>query len=82
MVGALPHPAFGLRNENGDVITTNDNWQDDPGAGQIEAAGLAPEDPLEAATLATLPPGLYTAILASSAALDPGVGLIEVYRLP
>lgn len=58
VVGAPPDPAFGLSNENGDVLAINDNWQDDPGAAQIEAADLAPDDPLEAAVLVTLPPGL------------------------
>jgi hypothetical protein len=42
------------------------------------AAGLAPTNDLESAMAATLPPGLYTAILAG-VNNGTGVGLVEVY---
>jgi hypothetical protein len=42
------------------------------------AAGLAPTNPLESGIAATLPPGLYTALLAG-VNNSIGVGLVEVY---
>ena len=44
------------------------------------AANLAPPNSLDAAIMATLPPGLYTALLAGSNN-GTGVGLVEVYDL-
>jgi hypothetical protein len=57
----------------------DDNWQDDPGAAEIESKQLAPNDPRESATLQTLAPGAYTAIVRGKN--DTGVGLVEVYNL-
>ena len=54
---------------------------DDPAqAEEINAAGLAPSSNLEAAVAATLPPGLYTALLAGLNN-GTGIGLVEVYDL-
>jgi hypothetical protein len=75
----LQDPTLELRDQNGALLIADDNWQDDPAqAAQITAAGLAPSNPKESAIAATLPPGLYTAILAG---LNDGigVGLVEVY---
>ncbi|HAF15644.1 MAG TPA: hypothetical protein DCK99_18505 [Blastocatellia bacterium] len=47
---------------------------------EIEATGLAPTDPREAAIVRTLSPGSYTAIVAGKAGTI-GVGLVEVYKL-
>jgi hypothetical protein len=44
----------------------------------IAAAGLAPSNTKESAIAATLPPGLYTAILAGLNN-GTGIGLVEVY---
>jgi hypothetical protein len=44
------------------------------------ADGLAPGDNLESGIAATLPPGLYTALLAGLNN-GTGVGLVEVYDL-
>ena len=49
-------------------------------AADITAAGLAPGNNLEAAIAATLPPGLYTALLAGLNN-GTGIGLVEVYDL-
>ena len=38
-------PALTLYDASGAEITSNDDWQSDPGASQIEAEGLAPSDP-------------------------------------
>ena len=59
--------------------TPNDNWQDNPAqAAELMAAGLAPTNQLESGIAATLPPGLYTALLAGLNN-GTGVGLVEVY---
>jgi hypothetical protein len=75
----LQDPTLELRNQNGTLIRTNNDWPDDPAqAAEITAAGLAPSNTKESAIAATLPPGLYTAILAGSNN-GTGIGLVEVY---
>jgi hypothetical protein len=76
---ALQDPTLELRDQNGSLLKSNDDWQSDPvQAAEITAAGLAPSNAKESAIAATLPPGLYTAILAGHNA-SIGVGLVEVY---
>jgi hypothetical protein len=77
---ALANPTLELRDSNGLLLQSNDNWKDSQQAA-IEATGIPPENDLEAAILATLVPGSYTAI-AAGAHGSMGVGLIEVYNLP
>ncbi len=75
----LANPTLELRNPNGSLVFTNNDWQDNPvQAAEITAAGLAPGNSLEAAIAATLPPNLYTALLAGLNN-GTGVGLVEVY---
>jgi hypothetical protein len=75
----LQDPTLELRDGNGTLLRSDNDWQDDPAqAVQITAAGLAPSNSKEAAIAATLPPGLYTAILAGLNN-GTGVGLVEVY---
>ena len=75
----LQDPTLELRDENGSLLIANNDWQDNTAqATEITGAGLAPSDPREAAIAATLPPGLYTAILAGRNE-STGVGLVEVY---
>ena len=47
-------------------------------AADVAAAGLAPSDSRESAIAVTLPPGLYTAILAGNLNTT-GNGLVEIY---
>jgi hypothetical protein len=79
VAGALADPVLELHAANGDLITSNDNWKDTQQA-DIEASGLAPTNDLESAIIATLPEGLYTAIV-SGKDNGTGVGLVEVYDL-
>ena len=74
----LRNPAVELRDGNGQLIISNDDWQQSPQANQIRAAGIPPNDPREAALLATLGPGNYTAIVHGGAG-DVGLGLVEIY---
>jgi hypothetical protein len=76
---ALADPTLELRDANGTLLVSNNDWQDNPAqAAEIIAAGLAPTDNREAAIAATLPPGLYTALLAGLNS-GTGLGLVEVY---
>jgi hypothetical protein len=77
----LTDPTLELRNCDGSLVLANNDWQDDPAqAVLITAAGLAPNNNLEAAMAATLAPGAYTALLAGRNN-GSGIGLIEVYDL-
>jgi hypothetical protein len=77
----LTNPALELRNHNGSLIFSNNDWQDNiVQAQQITAAGLAPSNALEPALVAILPPGLYTALLFGESNVT-GNGLVEVYDL-
>ena len=76
---ALANPTLELHDGNGTLLTSNNDWQDNPvQAAEITAAGLAPTNNFESAIAATLPPGLYTALL-SGLNFGTGVGVVEVY---
>jgi hypothetical protein len=81
IVNPLSDPVLELRNGNGTLLVSNNDWEDDPAqAAALNSAGLAPTDQLEAGLIATLPPGLYTALLAGLNN-GTGIGLVEVYDL-
>jgi hypothetical protein len=78
---ALANPTLELRDGNGALLVSNDNWQDNPAqAAELSASGLAPASQLESGLAATLPPGLYTALLAGLNN-DTGIGVVEIYDL-
>jgi hypothetical protein len=77
---ALQDPILTLYDNQGVVLTVNDNWEDTNASG-IEATNLAPNDPRESAILADLQPGTYTAIVQGKGSTT-GVGLLEVYYIP
>ncbi|MEO7725211.1 MAG: hypothetical protein ABIU29_11100, partial [Chthoniobacterales bacterium] len=77
---ALADPTLELRDGNGALLSSNDNWKESQQS-EIEDTGLQPGHDLESTILASLPPGAYTAIVAGKNGLT-GVGLVEVYRLP
>ncbi len=75
------NPTLELRDNNGALLLSNNDWQENPvQAAIISAAGLAPGNILESAIAATLPPGPYTALLAGLSK-GTGNGLVEVYDL-
>ena len=80
VAGALADPTLELRDVQGTLISSNDNWKD-PNQLEIEMTGLQPSKDAESTVLETLPAGAYTAIVAGAGATT-GVGLVEVYRLP
>jgi hypothetical protein len=76
---ALGDPTLELRDGNGALLGSNDNWQDNAvQMAEVMGAGLAPGNPLESAIAATLPPGPYTALL-SGLNNGTGIGLVEAY---
>ena len=77
----LADPTLELRDSNGNLLISNDDWQDDPAsAGQLTAHGLAPQDPNESGIFALLPPGAFTAVLAGENG-GTGIGLVEIYNV-
>ncbi|HYJ05748.1 MAG TPA: hypothetical protein VEX43_11475 [Chthoniobacterales bacterium] len=76
---ALQDTTLELYNGQGNVIATNDNWQDSQ-ADEIQGTTIPPNDPREAAILHQLTPGAYTAIVRGKNNTT-GVGLIEAYQL-
>ncbi|MDQ3200114.1 MAG: hypothetical protein M3Q46_13200, partial [Verrucomicrobiota bacterium] len=80
VAGALDDPILELRDENGALVMSNDNWMESQQA-EIEATSIPPPDDLEAAMIVTVPATAHTAIVTGKNG-GTGVGLIEVYRLP
>jgi hypothetical protein len=76
----LSDPRLTVYDSNGTALASNDNWQDDPNAMDIDQNGLAPTDDAESATILYLPAGAYTTI-ATGANGATGVGLVEVFNL-
>jgi hypothetical protein len=77
--GALADPTLELRDSNGALLVANNDWQDNQvSAAELTAAGLAPANQLESGIATTLPPGLYSALLAGINN-GTGIGVIEVY---
>jgi hypothetical protein len=79
---ALADPTLELHDGNGTTLIANDDWQDDPlSASQLIFHNLGLQDSRESGIFTSLPPGLYTAILAGSSG-GIGIGLIEIYNIP
>ena len=79
VAGALPDPILELHAADGSLIYENNDWRSDQEQ-QILDSALAPTDDREAAIIATLPPGNYTAII-HGGGNNTGVALVEVYNL-
>lgn len=84
--GTLPNPRLALVNQAGATVAENDDWGTSP-----DAAALAALFPVagafalgagsrDAAVVATLPPGAYSAVV-RSADRTAGVALLELYDL-
>lgn len=61
----------------GQLINSNEDWEQDARAGEIMQP-LRPAYPAEAAILATLQPGAYTAIVRGT---GEGIGIVEVFEV-
>ena len=80
VINPLADPILELYDSNGVILKSNDNWQQSPDSKAITDAGLAPKNTKEAAVLADLNPGAYTAIVRGVNGAV-GVGLVEVYDI-
>ena len=76
----LANPTLELRDTNGALLTSNNDWHESPIEPPVLGTGLEPTNPLESALVVTLPPGAYTALL-SGVNGGTGLGLVEVYDL-
>lgn len=77
--GKLPNPTLELRDTNGGLVASNDNWRTDQEA-EIIATGLQPSNDLESAIVRTLAPSNYTAIVRGVSGTT-GIGVVEAYGL-
>jgi hypothetical protein len=79
--GTLPDPAVELRDGNGALLQSNDNWRTTQEA-EIIATGIPPSNDMESAIVATLPGNgaAFTAIV-RGVNNATGVALVEVYAL-
>ena len=82
LTNLMADPTLELRNANGTIMISNDNWTDDPAsAAQLFANGLAPQNGNEAAIFTALArPGQFTAIVAGKNG-GTGIALVEIYNL-
>ena len=80
LTGFLQDPTVELHNAQGDITASNDNWKDTQQT-EIEATGVPPTDDREAAILALLAAGPYTAVVRGVEG-GTGLALVEVYRIP
>ncbi len=78
--GALADPTIEVHGSSGELLATNDNWNDATTRQQIIDSGLAPTNSLESALWGILNPGAYTVVLRGTNNAT-GVGLFEVYDL-
>ncbi len=82
LAGKLANPVLELRDGNGGLIRSNDDWRIGGQEAEIVATGIPPADDLESALVEILPGNgaSYTAIVRG---LDgtTGLALVEIYAL-
>jgi hypothetical protein len=74
----LPNPLLELYNGSGELIASNDNWQEAENVQEIIDSTVAPSNELESAILRDVELGVYTAQIRDVADAQ-GVALVEVY---
>ncbi|PZR74639.1 MAG: hypothetical protein DLM73_07620 [Chthoniobacterales bacterium] len=79
ITNALPDTTLQLRDVHGAIVRENDDWMTDQQA-ELEATGLQPSNSKEAALVATIPPGQYTAQVRGKPE-GTGIGVVEIYFL-
>jgi hypothetical protein len=81
LAGKLENPTLELRDSNGGVVESNDNWIDSPNKQAIIDSTIPPSNDLESAIVRTLTPAAYTAIVRGVNDTS-GIAVVEVYALP
>jgi len=80
--GTLPDPTLSVYNSSGVLVASNDNWSGTNAAAMAGVGAFAlPANSKDAALVATLAPGNYTAQV-SGVGATTGVALVEVYEMP
>jgi autotransporter-associated beta strand protein len=79
ITNALPDTTLQLKDQNGATVIENDDWESAQKA-ELESTGLQPTHPLEAAVVATIQPGQYTAQVRGKPEAT-GIGVVQVYFL-
>ena len=79
ITNALANPVLDIRDVNGAQIAFNDNRRDTQ-QNEIAAVGLQPGNDNDAAVLATLPAGSYTAVVRGAAG-ETGIALVEAFEI-
>jgi hypothetical protein len=77
--GALPNPYLELHDGSGALLAANDDWRSTQEQ-DVKDTTIPPSDDHEAAIVAAINPGNYTAIVKGSGDAT-GVGLVEAYDL-
>jgi serine protease AprX len=82
LTGNLANPMLELRDVNGTVLRSNDDWRIGGQETEIMNTGIPPSNNLESALIEMLPSGgaSYTAIL-SGVGGTSGIGLVEIYAI-
>jgi hypothetical protein len=78
--GALADPVIEVHGSAGELLATNDNWNDSLTRQQIIDSGLAPANDLESALWGIISPGAYTVVVRGKNDTT-GIGLFDVYDL-
>jgi hypothetical protein len=78
--GALSDPILELRDGSGNLLAVNDDWEGSSQVADILGSTIPPVNPLEAAIVAALTPGNYTAIVRGTDGAS-GIALVEVFDL-
>ena len=79
-LAGLSDPTLRLVDSHGQVLASNDNWQDSAQAAEISNLGFAPKDAKESVIIAALPAAAYTAIVDGVDGAK-GIAVVEVYDL-
>jgi subtilisin family serine protease len=82
VAGNLANPMLELRDVNGTVLRSNDDWRVGGQETEIMNTGIPPSNDLESALIETMPANgaSYTAIL-SGVGGTSGIGLVEIYAI-
>jgi hypothetical protein len=81
ITNALADTTLQLRDVNGAIVKENDDWKSDSQQAQeLQSVGLQPSNDLEAALVATIPPGQYSALVRGKPETT-GIGVVQVYFL-
>lgn len=75
----MQDPTIEVRDRNGELMASNDDWETSPEKAELISIGLQPNDPRESAIVMTnFEPGPYTALVRGKNG-TVGVGLVEIF---